>query len=422
MSDRSRRFEDAVRGLRVALVHDWLTGMRGGEKVLEEIAALFPGAPIYTLFCFPDAISDALRAHPIHVSGLQRLVPDRLLRTKYRWLLPAFPRAIEDFDLGDFDLVLSTSHCVAKGALPAPDALHLCYCHSPMRYAWDLEREYFPRRRGPMAALRGTLLSRLRLWDVASSPRVDAFWANSSFVARRIRRYYGRDADVLAPPIDLSAFAPGDRLGVDPSELDDAPPDDVVAYEDPMPDAARAGFVLAVSALVPYKRLDLAIEACETLGLELRIVGTGPEHDRLRRLAGPGTRLLGRVDAETLRDLMQSARLFLQPGIEDFGMSSVEALAAGTPVVALGRGGVCDIVVDGVHGVLYDGLDVADVTEAIDRALKIRFNSLKLLHRARAFSRDRFVDALRSSIVQHLDRHPLGARNRAAHATSRDDV
>lgn len=427
MSDELREIDDEafarlLGGRRVALVHDWLTGMRGGEKVLEAIAEQFPGAPIYTLFCFEDRISERLRRHPIHTSFLQDTLPRRLLERHYRQFLPFFPQAIEDFDLRGYDLVISTSHCVAKGAIPGPEAVHLSYCHSPMRYAWDQEHAYFPRRGGPIGRLRGAALTALRVWDSASTPRVDQFWANSSFVARRIRRYYGRGAEVLPPPVDVEAFA---SIGAD-AENGDAGAGDhgseayrIADREFPRP----SPFLLAVSALVPYKRLDLAIQAAERLGIDLCIVGTGPEEKALRRVSekygerhgethgGRHTRLLGRVDDETLRRLFRDARAFVQPGVEDFGIAAVEALAAGTPVVALGRGGVRDIVEDGVHGVLYDpgpGADVDPDTEvahlaaAIDKSSRIRFNPLDSKRRARDFSRDRFVHRLRSSIARTL--------------------
>lgn len=408
MSETAAEFREAVAGLRVALVHDWLNGMRGGEKVLEAIADLFPEAPIYTLIAEPEKLSDGLRRHPIHTSFIQRMP---LSRSKYRHYLPLFPAAIESLDLTGYDLIVSTSHCVAKGAVPGPDAVHLCYCHSPMRYVWDQEKAYFPKPPKslwqPVEMARSLSLSRLRLWDVASTPRVDAFWANSSFVARRIRRYYDRGADVLAPPVDIDAFRGGEGGEAEPETGD---------------------YALAVSALVPYKRIDLAIRACESRGLELRIVGTGPEEARLRALGGRHTRLLGRVGDDELQHLYRGARVFVQPGVEDFGIASVEALAAGTPVVALGRGGVCDIVDDGVHGVLYDPPDErpssdADsgaesaaasaahseahseaLSEAIDKCLGIRFNYLELGARADSFSSERFRQRMQSSIVSHLRR------------------
>ncbi len=352
---------------RVAIVHDWLTGMRGGEKVLEVLARHFEASPIYTLFHLPGTVSQEIESHPIHTSYLQH-APG--LRRHYRRYLPFFPAAIEDFDLTGFDLIVSTSHCVAKGAIPRPGAYHLCYCHTPMRYAWDQEHAYFPNRSGPIAFMRGLILTALRGWDVASAHRVDRFIANSSFVAERIRRYYGRESDVLAPPVDTDFFTPGEE--------------------------ERRGHVLAVAALAPYKRVDLAVAACEKLGLELRIVGEGPARERLAGKPTVHTRLLGRVDAETLRQLYREALCFIQPGVEDFGISSVEALACGCPVVALGRGGVLDIVRDGVDGVLYEEEESDAVAAAIDKCRGMGFNKLNLRQRADRFSTARFEEGLKS--------------------------
>lgn len=363
---------NAAKTPRVALVHDWLTGMRGGEKVLEAMAAPFPEAPIFTLFHFPGSVSEALESHPIHTSFLQR-APG--LRRHYRRYLPFFPAAAEDLNLAGYDLILSSSHCVAKGVVAPPGSQHICYCHTPMRYAWDQERAYFPHRRGLTARLRGQILSRLRTWDVASSQRVDRFLANSSFVAERIRRYYRRQAEVLPPPVDVGFFTP---------------------TEGPQASDGEQDYALVVSALAPYKRVDLAIRACEARGLELRVVGDGPEKNRLQALSQGGTRFLGRVGGEQLRDLYRGARFFLQPGVEDFGIAAVEALACGTPVVAMGRGGVLDIVDSGVHGVLYEDWDSIDsIQQAIDMAREIRFNILDLRQRAESFSTSRFTERLR---------------------------
>jgi glycosyltransferase involved in cell wall biosynthesis len=368
------------------LVHDWLTGMRGGEKVLEAIAKLFPGAPIYTLFHQPGQVSKALEAHPIHTSFLQGWPG---IKRHYRSLLPFFPAAIEDFDLSAYSLVISTSHCVAKGVVPAPQARHLCYCHTPMRYAWDQEHTYFPRRRGPIARLRNLALTALRAWDVASAPRVDHFLANSQYVAQRIQRYYGRPADVLPPPVDVDFF------------MDCAEDDDLAT-------GSEGEYALIVCALAPYKRVDLAIAACQRLGLELRIVGRGPEEQSLKNLAGPGTHFLGHVHANRLRTLYRRARFFLQPGLEDFGIAPVEALASATPVVALGCGGVLDIVDDGVHGVLYtspsSGDEEAILTAAIDKATQIRFNALELTRRAQTFSNQEFTSRFCARLSELL--HP----------------
>lgn len=367
-----------------ALVHDWLTGMRGGEKVLESLLEILPGAPIHTLFHFPGSVSEKIEAHPIRTSFLQR-APG--VRRHYRRYLPLFPAAIEDFDLTGFPLVVSTSHCVAKGVIPAPDAYHVCYCHTPMRYAWDQEHAYFPRRRGLTARLRNLVLSYLRAWDVASAPRVDLFVANSRFVARRIRRYYGRDAAVVPPPVDVEFFTPGEAR----DEAGEVPRDEPYA--------------LAVSALVPYKRLDLAVEACRAAGLELKVVGTGPDLVDLHRSSSDVARFLGRVDAHQLRRLYRGAHLFLQPGVEDFGIAAVESLACGTPVVALARGGVLDIVEDGKHGVLYrpqgpgDRAHLEALAGAIDKRRQIRFNELDLQRRGASFSRAAFDRSFRQLLA-----------------------
>jgi len=365
----------AASGPRAVLVHDWLTGQRGGENVLSAIAALFPAAPIYTLFHFAGSVDPALEGHPIHTSFLQHAP---LARTRYRSYLPLFPAAIESFELPPCDLVISSSHAVAKGIQPPPGAFHLCYCHTPMRYAWDQRHAYFPGSRTPVGLAREAVLAWLRAWDRGTAGRVDRFVANSRFVAARIRRYYGRAADVLPPPVDVEFFTPGDPAGGS---------------------AAARGYALAVAAAVPYKRLDLAVAACTRLNLELRVVGGGPDVERLAA-AGGKVRVLGRVDREELRDLYRGALCLVQPGVEDFGISAVEALACGTPVVALAIGGVRDIVVSGEHGILYRPAgDVLALEGAIDKMRSIRFNPLNLRHRAEGFAPDRFQAGLRGLLA-----------------------
>ena len=382
----------------MALVHDWLTGMRGGEKVLEQLGALFPQAPIHTLFHFPGSVSAALERHPIHTSFLQR-APG--IRRHYRRYLPLFPAAIEEFDLAGFDLVISSSHCVAKGIIPPPDGLHVCYCHTPMRYAWDQEHAYFPRRRGLLARVRSLTLTALRAWDAAAAARVDLFVANSSFVARRIRAYYGRDAEVVHPPVAVDYFTPAPASA----------PARAAASKPGAAGGGRGGYALVVSALAPYKRIEVAIAACERAGIELRIAGDGPQRARLARLAGPGARLLGRVDDEQLRDLYRGARMLVQPGVEDFGIAAVESLACGTPVVAAARGGVLDVVADGRHGVLYDDPgdghgpgSAAALAAAIDKAGQMSWNPLDLRNRAESFAAGHFADRMRSLVANNEGR------------------
>ncbi len=348
--------------------------MRGGERVLEQLLDYAPQAPIFTLFHFEGSVSAKIEAHPVVASYLQE-VPSS--EKHYRRYLPLFPSAIEAFDLGGYDLIVSSSHCVAKGAITRPDAYHLCYCHTPMRYIWDQEQAYFPQRSGPVAWVRRQLLSELRTWDVASASRVDLYVANSSFVAWRIQEYYGRSAEVVHPPVDVAYFTP------DASE--------------------RGNFCLAVSALSPYKRLDLAIEACDRAAVELRIVGAGPQRAELeQKAAGTRTRFLGRVEANELRQLYRTAGCFLQSGTEDFGIATVEALASGLPVVAVGVGGVLDIVENGLHGVLTDpGANPAELAEAIDKAKRIRFNEDVLRGKSEQFSATRFRESMQSLLEEH---------------------
>lgn len=345
--------------------------MRGGEKVLEVLGELLPAAPIYTLFHLPGSVSAAIESHPIATSFLDR-APG--LARWYRYYLPLFPRAIESLRLPAVELVVSSSHCVAKGVIPPPGARHVCYCHTPVRYAWDQEEVYFPRRGGPLGRLRAAVLARLRRWDVATAGRVSTYVANSRFVADRIRRYYGRDSTVVPPPVEVDFFTP------------DA--------------TARQGFCLFASGLAPYKRIELAIRACERLGVDLAIVGDGPERRRLARHGGSHTRWLGRVPASDLRDLYRRALCLVQPGVEDFGIASVEALATGCPVVACGRGGVLDIVEDGRHGLLYDPVSgESGLADAIDKIRSLRFNALDLRQRAEGFSRVRCRSALAALVV-----------------------
>jgi len=353
----------------VGLVHDWLTGQRGGENVLVEIARLFPRAPIHTLFHFPGSVSPEIEAHPIVTSFLQR-APG--LDPGYRWFLPLFPFAIEDLPTTDHRLLVSSSHCVAKGARRGPGAFHLCYCHTPVRYAWDQQEAYFGGR-GALRLAQRLVLAGLRRWDVATAGRVDHYVANSRFVAERIRRYYGRRADVLAPPVDTDWYQPGGE--------------------------GRREHVLVVAALAPYKRVDLAIQACERAGLPLVVVGEGPERGRLERMAGGRTRFAGRVDPDRLRELYRGAICFLQTGIEDFGIAAAEALACGTPVVAAGAGGVLDIVVDGEHGRLYDPEAPGAVDAAIDNCLRMEFNFVNLRRRAETFSAGHFAQGLREMLI-----------------------
>jgi glycosyltransferase involved in cell wall biosynthesis len=346
--------------LRVALVHDWMTGMRGGEWVLYDIARLFPDAPIYTLVHRAGSVAPLLEEHPIRTSWLQ--APSFGGR-RWRFLLPLMPAAVESFAFPDAELVISTSHAVAKGVIPPPGAFHLSYVHTPMRYVWDQRAQYLdpmPRLLRPIVEMR---FARLRQWDMVSSARVDRLVANSRLVAWRIQHYWNRTAEVIPPPVATEYFTPGGE---------------------------RSDNLLTVAALVPYKRVEVAIAVARKLGRKLEIVGTGPRMRALRRLGGPDVRFLGWLDRDELRAAYRRAAALLVPNVEDFGMVSVEALACGTPVVGLAHSGTADIVRAGVEGELADESTVEAVVDATARVLDREWDVGSLRHRADLFSREQF--------------------------------
>jgi glycosyltransferase involved in cell wall biosynthesis len=356
--------------VKVALVHDWLTGTRGGEKVLLELVRMFPGAPVFTLFHFPLSQAPEIEAAEIRTTFLQKLVSPR---ADYRKFLPLFFVAAETWNLSGFDLVISSSHCVAKSARKAQGAFHLCYCHTPVRYLHDQFDDYFRNR--SMAARAAARLARgpLRAWDLSTVPRVDAFLANSENVKSRISRLWGRESAVVFPPVDTQFYTP------------------------PPPGTPRRGF-LAVSALAPYKRLDDAIDAANARKLPLTIAGFGPERARLAVRAGETTRFLDTPNDEMLRDLYRASEAVLMPGEEDFGIVPLEAQACGTPVVALGLGGATETVLDGETGVLYAEPGAAGLLAALDRLRGLALDSAALPRNAARFSRDVFRARFRAAL------------------------
>ncbi len=365
--------------MRLAIIHDWLTGMRGGEKALEVLCALQPDADLFTLVHVRGTVSPVIERRRITTSFLQRLPS---IDRSYRRYLPLFPAAIEQFDLDRYDLVVSFSHCVAKSVVRTGRARHLCYCFTPMRYAWDQFDAYFgPDRVGPLAsrALR-PVLARLARWDRATAGRVDRYVAISQHVARRIGRYYNRRASIVYPPVDTTFYHP---------------------------DRRPAGqHFLIVSALVPYKRIELAIEACRLAGAPLRIVGSGPERDRLQAHAGPHVDFLGRLPDEDVREQYRQAAAVLLPGEEDFGIVPVEAQACGRPVVALARGGALETVIDGDTGVLVDDATPAAFADGLRRVRSIAFDPARLHAHACGFSRERYAEALTIAMQETLDARP----------------
>jgi glycosyltransferase involved in cell wall biosynthesis len=338
--------------MRVAIVHYWLLGMRGGEKVLEALCRIVPEADIFTLFYDPEKISPSIRSHRVTASYLNPL------RRFHRSLLPLMPRALESFDLRDYDLIISSESGPAKGVIANPNARHVCYCHTPMRYLWDLYPQYLNEwTRSPIkrAAIR-CFVPRLRKWDLRTAARVTDFVANSENVRGRIRRIYDRDSIVVHPPVAVETFR----------------------YEPP------EDYFLMVSELVPYKRVDLAVRVFSRNGRQLRIAGDGPEYSRLHKIAAPNVQFLGRVSDDDLRSLYARCRAFVMPGEEDFGITIVEALASGKAVIALGLGGVLEIVPP--EGAFFFD---APTEDALDDAIR-RFESSQIDARLLQSSATRF--------------------------------
>ena len=361
----------------MALVHDWLTGMRGGEKCLEVLCELLPGATLFTLLHRPGSVSPAIERHPIRTSFVQRLP---FAATRYRHYLPLFPRAIERFDLRGYRLIVSSSHCVAKGVIPPAGALHLCYCHTPMRYVWDLFDDYFAVER--VGWLRHAVIRhfarRLRRWDRATADRVHHFIANSRHVAQRIERCYGRQAEVIYPPVDTAFFAAAEK---------------------------NDGYFLVVSALAPYKRVDLAVEAFNRLGLRLLIVGSGPEAGRLQARAKKNVEFLGWQSDAQLRHLYAGCRALIFPGVEDFGIVPVEAMASGKPVIAFARGGALETVLPGVSGLLFPEQTVESLVDAARRFDEGRFAPQTIRAHALRFDRENYRRRMKQFIGQCAERH-----------------
>lgn len=354
--------------MRVALVHYWLVGMRGGERVLETLAELYPDADIYCLVADFDKLSPTLRKRRIFTSFLQSLGGAKT----YQKLLPLMPAALESFDLTAYDLIISSEAGPAKGIIPRPDALHICYCHSPMRYLWDLSYEYY-NAAGPISRFFMRLTGPwLRSWDVTTSARVDHFLANSDYVAKRIWRFYRRESTVVHPPVDLSRFSISEK------------PED---------------FYLCAGQITPYKRIELAVEAFTRLNLPLIVIGSGTT-DKLRRMAGPTVRFLGSQADHVMAEHLSKCRALVFPGVEDFGIVPLEAMACGRPVIAFGRGGACETVIHGQTGLLFDEQSPESLTSAVlemERTHK-EYVPERLRAHAAQFDKARFSTKLRAAL------------------------
>ena len=364
--------------MRVAIVHDWLTGMRGGEKVLEALCRLFPEAELYTLVHRRGSVSPLIEHRRVHRSIVDRLP---LAETRYREYLPLFPFVVEQFGFDGFDLVISSSHCAAKSVVVPGRTVHICYCHSPMRYAWDQFDAYFGAHRvgQPASAVFRRVMAWLARWDRATADRPDRYVANSQYVAGRIGRYYNRVASVVYPPVDTDFFTP---------------------------ETARPRtHYLIVSALVPYKRVELAIEACRLADRPLVVAGDGPDRVRLERTAGGTVSFVGSRSNEEIRDLYRSAKAVLLPGEEDFGIVPVEAQACGTPVIALGRCGALETVQHGTTGLLVDEASPEAFARAIESAEGISWGTQALRTNAERFAPAAFAAGFARILEETLARH-----------------
>ena len=359
--------------MHVAIVHDYLNQYGGAERVLEALHDLYPNAPVYTSIYDPQAMPSTYQSWDIRTSWMQHLPG---WRRYFRHYMPLYPSAFENFDLSGYDLILSSSSAFAKGIVPLPGTRHICYCHTPMRFAWRTD-SYVAREqiKGLQRTILSILLTYVRLWDTVSAIRVDAFVTNSREVARRVRRYYGRDATVIPPPVDLITYSPHE-------------PED---------------FYLAGGRLIPYKRLDLAVRAFSALGLPLKVFGDGRDRMALERIAGPNVTFLGHVSEAERQELFARCRAFVFPGEEDFGITPLEAMAAGRPVIAYAAGGALDSVIEERTGWFFHEPTSAALaaTVAVERTSTV--DSMSIRQHAEGFGRDVFLRRMRDFITSVME-------------------
>lgn len=363
--------------MKIALVHDYLIQDGGAEKVLSVLQEIWPQAPTYTLFFDPQKLP-AFAQHDIRTSFLQRLP---LSLKKYQWYIMLMPTATEHFDLSKYDVVVSSTSAFAKGIITRPDALHICYCHTPTRYLWSDTHSYLEELRAPrlIKSLLPPLLSRLRVWDQQAAERVDFFVANSATVQSRIRKYYRKDAKVIFPPVDTHRF-----------------------HISPRPKT----YFLTGGRLVAYKRFDLVLEAANKTGIPIKFFGTGPVEADLRKRARPNVELLGKVSDEKLHELYAHARAFIHPQEEDFGITPVESMASGRPVIAYRKGGATETVVEGVSGEFIETQTWEELADHLIRFDERRYDPRRIKAHAEQFSRKRFTDQLRQFVGDHLPNFP----------------
>lgn len=360
--------------MRVALVHDYLNQYGGGERVLEALSSLFPAAPIYTLFYDKERTGFAFEGRDIRTSFLQKIP----FISRAHHLFPVLmPLGIESFDFSSYDLVISSSASFAKGIITRPETLHICYCHTPTRYLWQDAPSYIEDTRYPRLLKFGIPLATtyLRIWDRQAAARPDFLFTNSQFVKRRIAKYYGREARVIHPPVNFNFFA---ARGV--------------------PGTPEKPYFLMVGRLVPYKRFDIAVEACTQLGVSLKIIGDGPERKYLERISGPTVEFVGLVPERVLPDYYAGARALLFPQEEDFGITALEAMASGKPVIAYRGGGAIETIEEGKTGIFFDEQTSESLEGAIGKYLSHTFDSGYIREAARKYDRENFLRNISEAI------------------------
>jgi glycosyltransferase involved in cell wall biosynthesis len=355
--------------LKIAIVCDWLTVYAGAERVIYEMHQLFPNAPIYTSLYRADACPLFADAE-IHESGL-RFIPGA--RRAHRLLFPLMPKVFERMDLSEYDIVISSNHSASKGIITKPETLHFSYCHSPVRYLWDHSHGYRKafKKFAPLRWLYNPIIHQNRLWDRVAAERVDCFVANSHYISARIKKYYGRDSVVIHPPVDLERFTVHKK---------------------------KDNYYLAVGRLIPYKRFDLLVQACTEMNRTLKVVGTGPEMKRLKKMAGPKVEFLGKVPDQELEKLYQKAKALIFPQLEDFGIVPLEAMACGTPVIAYGKGGALETVKSGVGGLYFTEQNLESLKNAIHRFERKEWSAMKVHNSIKHFGSSRFKSELRHEL------------------------
>lgn len=361
--------------MRVAIVHYWLVNMRGGEKVIEALCELYPQADIYTHVVDRAQLSPLIARHAIRTSFISRLPNARRWYQKY---LPFMPMALEELDLRGYDLVISSESGPAKGVVVSPETLHVCYCHTPMRYVWDMYHDYAERLGSITRFIIRPLIHYLRLWDYAAAARVDHFIANSEYVAARIRKHYRREATVIHPPVEADSFACSEQ---------------------------REDYYLMVGQLVAYKKTDIAVEAFSRMGKRLRVIGDGEELKALREQAGPSVEILGRQPFAEIQRHYAGCRALIFPGVEDFGIVPLEAMASGRPVIAFAKGGALETVVDGVTGLFFHEQSVDSLIAAIEKyeALEQNFDPAAIRAHAERFDKQHFKQRISQQIQTWME-------------------